>query len=38
MPTAAANAGIPVVTFGGSMKNVFGALESMNRGEEWSFN
>ena len=38
MPTAAANAGIPVVTFGGSMKNVLGAFASMNRGEEGSFN
>ena len=37
-PTAAANAGIPVVTFVGSMKNVLGALASINRGEELSFN
>lgn len=38
MPTAAANAGIPVVTFDGNMKNVLGAFASMNRGDERLFN
>lgn len=38
MPTAAANAGIPVVTFAGKVKYVLGALALMYRGEVRLFN